>query len=249
MDPKYYTQTVAITSKPEIPHSTFLIPAASLLSWAPHEEPLLEREGSCISLALCLSVCFWLSLSLSLSQPSFSPSLGLSTKISLTVILSVCDSLAPSIFLFLPLPVYLHLSYLFLLSSTVLCRPLSHSLFLPSCICLFISLYTSLGFLSPTDAVCLWLSFSLQDSYFASFSFVSPSLSPCVSPDIHAEIFSHVRYRFTTPARSPWPLNLIPSTKPHCFCVCLGLSVVCDCGYVVCMVCVFMHYKVEAGDF
>lgn len=202
-----------------------------------------------LSLSVCLSVCFWLSLSL--SQLSFSLSLGLSTKISLTVILSVCDSLAPSIFLFLPLPVYLHLSYLFLLSSTVLCRPLSHSLFLPSCICLFISLYTSLGFLSPTDAVCLWLSLSLQDSYFASFSFVSPALSPCVSPDIHAEIFSHVRYRFTTPARSPWPLNLIPSTKPHCFvCVwaCL-LSVVCDCGYVVCMVCVFMHYKVEAGDF
>lgn len=30
--PKYYTQTVAITSKPEIPHSTFLIPATRLLS-------------------------------------------------------------------------------------------------------------------------------------------------------------------------------------------------------------------------
>lgn len=50
--PKYYTQTVAIASKPKIPHSTFLIPVARLLSWAPHEEPLLEREGSCISLAV-----------------------------------------------------------------------------------------------------------------------------------------------------------------------------------------------------
>lgn len=172
--PKYYTQTVAITSKPKIPHSTFLIPAARLLSWAPHEEPLLEREGSCISLALCLSVYL---------QPSFSLSVCPSAHVSLTVIVSVCDSLAPSIFLFLPLLVYLYLSYLFLLSSAVLCRPLSHSVFLPSCICLFISFYTLLSLLSPTDAVCLWPSFSLQDSYFAFclFSFVSLSVSCCLS--------------------------------------------------------------------
>lgn len=167
--PKYYTQTVAITSKPEIPHSTFLIPATRLLSWAPHEEPLLEREGSCISLTLCLSVCLW---------TSFPPLLCLSAHISLTVIFSVCDSSALSIFSFLILLVYLDLSYLFLFSSAVLCRPLSRSAFLPSCICLFISFYTSPSFLSLF--VCA--SFSLQDSYFAFcfFPFVSLSIYPAV---------------------------------------------------------------------
>lgn len=191
--PKYYTQTVAITSKPEIPHSTFLIPTARLLSWAAHEEPLLEREGSCISLALCLSVSSFLSL------PSFSCSLCLSAHISLTVTVSICDSLAPSIFLFLPLPVYLYLPYLFLLSSAVLCRPLSHSVFPSSCMCLFISFYTSLSLLSPPDAVCLWLSFGLQDSYFAFCLFspplcLSPSVSRCLtlhlpSPSVSLQIF------------------------------------------------------------
>lgn len=60
VDPKYYIQTVAITSKPEIPHSTFLIPAACLLSWAPHEEPLLERVrghvSDCLPVSVSLSV-------------------------------------------------------------------------------------------------------------------------------------------------------------------------------------------------
>ena len=97
--PKYYTQTVAITSKPEIPHSTFLIPPARLLSWAPHEEPLLEREGSCISLSVCLSVC----LSLALTQPSFSPSLGLSPPKYLSL------SYPPSVTLLLRLSFYFSL--------------------------------------------------------------------------------------------------------------------------------------------
>lgn len=82
VDPKYYTQTVAITSKPEIPHSTFLIPAARLLSWAPHEEPLLEREGSCISLSRSLSVCLFLALSLTLSALLLSLSWSLHQNIS-----------------------------------------------------------------------------------------------------------------------------------------------------------------------
>lgn len=85
--PKYYTQTVAITSKPEIPHSTFLIPAARLLSWAPHEEPLLERE------VMYRSVC--LSLSLSQSSCSFhslSPAACLPLSILLPVLGFVVDS-------------------------------------------------------------------------------------------------------------------------------------------------------------
>lgn len=175
-DPKYYTQTVAITPKPEIPHSTFLIPAARLLSWAPHEEPLLEREGSCISPVL--SVCLFLSLSLSLSPLLVSP------PKYLTVTLSVCDS--PSVLLFLPLSA--------LSSSPLLIPPLLHCALSPTLpltvsygpwICWFISLYASLSFLSPTDAVCPWLSFPRQDFYFASFSFVSLPfvlpLSLCVS--------------------------------------------------------------------
>ena len=87
--PKYYTQTVAITSKPEIPHSTFLIPPARLLSWAPHEEPLLEREGSCISPSVCLSVCLWLSLSPPSLPRSVSPPkyLSLSYPLSVTLLL------------------------------------------------------------------------------------------------------------------------------------------------------------------
>lgn len=72
----------------------------------------------------------------------------------------------------------------------------------------------------------------------ACFSFVSvssciplsvyPSPAPSASPDIHREIFSHVGYRFMTPARSPWPLNLIPSTKPHCFFVCVRACLWCE---------------------
>lgn len=74
-------------------------------------------------------------------------------------------------------------------------------------------------------------------------------LSPRESPDIHVEIFSHVRYRFTTPARSLWPLNLIPSTKPHCFLVCVWACLLCVTVGKYVRGCVFMHYKVEVGDF
>lgn len=229
--PKYYTQTVAITSKPEIPHSTFLIPPARLLSWAPHEEPLLEREGSCISPSVCLSVsgshsALLLSLARSL-RPNISRCHTLRLWLSCSVYLSISLSAGLSLSLIPPL---LRCA----LSPTL---PLAFSL--PSCICLF-RCCTSLGFLSPTDAVCLCLcSFSTRLPLLCLLSLclllcillsVSLSPSPPVSPDIHVELFSHVRYRFTTPARSPWPLNLIPSTKPHCFFVCLGLSVVCDCG-------------------
>lgn len=109
--PKYYTQTVAITSKPEIPHSTFLIPAARLLSWAPHEQPLLGGEGSCIS--LCLSVCLQFSqLSVSLSlRPYISHCHNLSVTLC-------CLSFYRSLRLFI-----FHLSYVFL------CCPLSNSVF------------------------------------------------------------------------------------------------------------------------
>lgn len=184
--------------------------------------------------------CFCLSVSVSLSEPS----LGLSTKIS------HCHTLRLS-FSFSLCQFCLHLPYLFLLSSTVLCRPLSHSLFLT------VHAFAGLFLCMPRSASCLPLllfvcgSLSLYKSLtlppFLLCLSLSFSLSPCVSPDIHVEIFSHVRYRFTTPARSLWPLNLIPSTKPHCF-LCIR-SVVCDCGYAVCMVCVFRHYRVEAGYF
>lgn len=237
--PKYYTQTVAITSKPEIPHSTFLIPTARLLSWAPHEEPLLEREGSCISLALCLSVCLELSLS----------ALLLLLALSLRPYISHCHSLH----LWLSCSVYLSistsagLSLSPLLIPPLLRRALSPTLPLSFSVVLHVFVYFFLYLAQPPVSSWCCLSVALLRSTRLLLCFLpflpplslsiciplsdSPSpLSLCVSPDIHVEIFSHVRYRFMTPVRSPWPLNLIPSTKPHCFFVCLGLSVVCNCG-------------------
>lgn len=238
--PKYYTQTVAITSKPEIPHSTFLIPAARPLSWAPHEEPLLERGRGVMYLSLFLSVSVCLSVSCSLSalllpalslRPyifhchslhlwlscsvylSISPSAGLSISLLLIPPLLRC-ALSPT----LPLrfSAVLHVFVYFLL---YLARPP-----VSDWCCLSVALLPS-----TRPSLCFLLLFPLSLSHCIPLS-VSPSPSPSASPDIHVEIFSHVRYRFMTPARSLWPLNLIPSTKPHCFFVCLGLSVVCDCG-------------------
>ena len=145
--PKYYTQTVAITSKPEIPHSTFLIPAARLLSWAPHEEPLLEREGACISLcSLCLSVC--------LSQPSFSlrPNISHCHPLRLWLSCSVYLSISPS--------AGLSLSYLFLLSSSTVLF-VTHSPVSDWC-CLSAALFLStrlltFPFVSPSVSRCLSL--------------------------------------------------------------------------------------------
>lgn len=215
--PKYYTQTVAITSKPEIPHSTFLIPAARLLSWAPHEEPLLERE------VMYLSVCLFLSLSLSLCQSScFQSSLSH------------------------PLPVYLYLSYF---PSPVL-GFVAHSpthFFPLAFVCIFLSVPQPASRLPLMLLVCtsppLYKALTLPPFLLSLF------LSPRESPDIHVEIFSHVRYRFTTPARSLWPLNLIPSTKPHCFLVCVWACLLCVTVGKYVWGCVFMHYKVEVGDF
>lgn len=99
--PKYYTQTVAITSKPEIPHSTFLIPAARSLSWAPHEEPLLERKGSCVCLTLCLSVCLSVPPSLRLYK-SHCHSLRLWLLLRLSSYFSLCW------FIFITVPPFLH---------------------------------------------------------------------------------------------------------------------------------------------
>lgn len=101
--PKYYTQTVAITSKPEIPHSTFLIPAARLLSWAPHEEPLLEREGSCISRSL--SVC--------LSPPSLPRLVSPPKYLSLSYCLSVTLLLRLSFYFSLCRFIFISLTYSF----------------------------------------------------------------------------------------------------------------------------------------
>lgn len=158
--PKYYTQTVAITSKPEIPHSTFLIPAARLLSWAPHEEPLLEREGSCISLAPCLPVCLYIC---SPSLPRFvSPPIYLS--------LSYFSSVTLRRFIFTSLP------YSF---SPALCF-VAHSLSPPSCVCLFISFHTSLRFLSVPPLCRTLFSFSLSLSPDPAVC-LSISLSLCVS--------------------------------------------------------------------
>lgn len=217
---KYYTQTVAITSKPEIPHSTFLIPAARLLSWAQHEEPLLERERSCIS----LSACFCLSLSLSLSGPPVSSLLSL----------------------FHPLSVYLYLFYFpspvlgFVAHSPTHFSPLTF-------VCIFLSIPRPASCLPLMLLVCtsppLYKALTLPPFLLSLF------LSPRESPDIHVEIFSHVRYRFTTPARSLWPLNLIPSTKPHCFLVCVWACLLCVTVGKYVRGCVFMHYKVEVGDF
>lgn len=217
--PKYYTQTVAITSKPEISHSTFLIPAARLLSWAPHEEPLLERERSCIS----PSACFCLSLSVS---PPVSSLLSLSH----------------------PLPVYL---YLFYLPSPVLgfvAHSPTHFFPLLASVCIFFSVPRPASRLPLMLLVCtspppLYKALTLPPFLLSLF------LSPHESPDIHVEISSHVRYRSTTPARSLWPLNLIPSTKPHCFLVCVWACLLCVHVGKYVWGCVFMHYQVEVGDF
>lgn len=176
------------------------------------------------------------SVCLSVSQPSFSPPkyLLLSYSLCLWLSCSVYLSVSPSAGLSLSL---------FLLSFAVLCRPLSYSLFFPSCICLFsipcstscllrmhFFFFFTVALLHSIRLLLCFLS-SLPLSCAVCLS-VSLSHSPSVSPDIHVEIFSHVRYRFTTPARSPWPLNLIPSTKPHCFlCVwaCLLCVTMCVC--------------------
>lgn len=179
------------------------------------------------SLSVCLSRAF------SLCPPS------LARFVSPPIYLSLSQS--PSVTLLLRLSFYFYLCRFIFISLTYSSSPppcfVAHS---PTqffrrlaCVCLFLSI--------PRSASCLLL--MLQDSYFAFCLFSPPlslsiciplsdspsPLSLCVSPDIHVEIFSHVRYRFMTPVRSPWPLNLIPSTKPHCFFVCLGLSVVCNC--------------------
>lgn len=134
-----------------------------------------------------LSVRLFLALPLSTPPPH--------TKISLGVILSSLRLTLGSVCLSLP-PSAGAPSSCLLIPSLLHCAFVAHSpthffffFILPSCICLFVSLYTLLSFLSPTDAVCLRLSSSRQDSYFASLSFASPSHSPCVSPDIHVEIF------------------------------------------------------------
>lgn len=189
-----------------------------------------------------LSVC--LSVSSFLTLPSFSCSLCLSAHISLTVTVSICDSLAPSIFLFLPLPVYLYLPLLIppLLYPCFVAHSPTQFFHRLACVCLFPSIPRSASCLLLMPFVCgspsLYKTLTLLSAFpppplSPSICIPlsdSPSPSPSVSPDIHVEIFSHVRYRFMTPVRSPWPLNLIPSTKPHCFFVCLDLSVVCNCG-------------------
>ena len=172
--PKYYTQTVAIASKPKIPHSTFLIPVARLLSWAPHEEPLLERAGSCISLclSLCLSVCLY---------PSFPLSVCPSAHIYLILVVSMCDCIP-----FLSLRCFI-LSFSHSLSPPLaLGRPLSHSLFLPSCICLFLPTPRSAPRLPPMPLVCGPPSLS-QDFYLA-VSFVSLSHSLSLSPSMYPAV-------------------------------------------------------------
>lgn len=175
--PKYYTQTVAITSKPEIPHSTFLIPATRLLSWAPHEEPLLEREGSCISLTLCLSVCVSVDLlpSLSLSlRPYISHCHILCLWLSCSVYLSISHSAGLSLSpLLIPPLLRCALSPTLPLSfSTVLHLLVYFFLYLAQfsvsvCLCLFLATRLLLCFLllslcpSLSVSCCLSLRLSL----------------------------------------------------------------------------------------
>lgn len=163
-----------------------------------------------------LSVCLFLARSFSLIPPSLPLLVSPPKYLSLSYSQSVTLLLLLSFYFSLRRFTFISLTYSFSPPLCFVAHSPTHFFYRLAFVCLFLCIPRSAS-LSPTDAVCLWLSFSLQDSYFASFSFVSPPLSPSVSPDIHVEIFSHVRYRFTTPARSPWPLNLIPSTKPHCF--------------------------------
>lgn len=130
------------------------------------------------------------SVSLSFFSPHISLSLSYSFRLwlSCSVYLFISPSAGSSLSLLL-IPSLLHCS----LSPTspLLCSTVLH---------LFISLCTSLRLLFPTEAVCLWLSISLRDSYFAScfLSFVplslcillSVSLSLCLQ--IFMERFSHM---------------------------------------------------------
>lgn len=120
VDPKYYTQTVAITSKPWNP--TFHIPysSGSPAKLGTTWRAIVRGRGGHVSasLAVCPSVSS--SLSRSPHHHHRHP-----TQKYLSVSFSpVCGSLsALSVFPFLPLPVRLHLAYLFLLSSTALLSP------------------------------------------------------------------------------------------------------------------------------
>lgn len=173
-------------------------------------------------------------LSFCLSQPSFFFCVCLSARISLTVTLTIfLFSLClfplfyrvPSSSLFLPAAVLCRLLFLlvfprclFLVPAPFSCPTLFFVFFLLALVSLRLSLCFLLFFFFLPLCLCLCILLSF-----------TPSPFPCVSPDIHVEIFSHVRYRFMTPARSLWPLNLIQSTKPHCFCVC-----VCVCACLLC---------------
>lgn len=189
------------------------------------------------SLSVCLSRAF------SLCPPS------LARFVSPPIYLSLSQS--PSVTLLLRLSFYFYLCRFIFISLTYSSSPppcfVAHS---PTqffrrlaCVCLFLSIPRSASCLLLMLFVCGSPSVYKTLTLLSAFSPPPLSLSICiplsdspsplslsVSPDIHVEIFSHVRYRFMTPVRSPWPLNLIPSTKPHCFFVCLGLSVVCNCG-------------------
>lgn len=154
VEPKYYTQTVAITSKPEIPHSTFLIPAARLLSWAPHEEPLLEREGSCISLTLRLSVCLSASVSLFLAQPSVSPAPGLSAPNSLS--LSCSPSVTPRLSFYFSLCRFAFISLTSSLSPPLcfVAHSPTHFFYRVAFVCVFLCIPRSASSLPPLLFVC-----------------------------------------------------------------------------------------------
>lgn len=159
-------------------------------------------RGSCIAPSLCLLLC--LSVFLYYCQ-TLSVTLALCIRPHFTL-LALCWLLSPGF------PTILHEFVYFLLCSS---RRVPVVLFL-SVALLFCKTLTLLSacFSFVSVSSCIPLS-------------VSPSPAPSASPDIHGEIFSHVGYRFMTPARSPWPLNLIPSTKPHCFFVCVRACLLC----------------------
>lgn len=158
-----------------------------------------------------------------------------------------CFCLSLSVLLFLSFSLtHCLFSFISFTSCAGLCHPLSHTLFL-AFDCIFLSIPRPDSCLPLMPLVCS--SPPLFKALTLPLFLLSLFLSPCESPDIHVEIFSHVRYRFTTPARSLWPLNLIPFTKPHCFSVCVWARLLCVTVGKYVRGCVFMHYKVEVGDF
>lgn len=167
--PKYSTWTVAMTSKPKILHSTFLILTACLLSQALHEQPLLEREREGVtyfsrSLSGRASIRPYPLLSTSCHTSASTSSCLPSLLLRVTLLPTPPVRLPPRISFISFIPVY---TTHFWLPLMPLCSQLFYGAFCLQCLCV------------PLDSRC-----------------TSP-FPVCVSRN-SCRAFPHIRYKFMT---------------------------------------------------